>query len=209
MYLGVAAQSHAQEAPKAAPPPPGPPAVEKSYPEDFELIWNKLPDVLKERNLFEHIHGNAVLDKEKGTITTPTLRYFKIISAKAPVVEEDFRDTYIITVIKAPAGSKGTTVKVHRKFEMYDPNAKPVPTWVETDPTKLKEKVGTSGDDLLNALQVHLASLPAGQAGAAPTTPAPAPTPAAPPSASPTAPNPAPTPAAPPSAAPASPTPKP
>lgn len=178
-------KSHAEEAPKPAVPPPAPRVVEQSYPEDFETVWNKIQEVLKEKSLFEHLHGKSVLDKEKGIITTPTFRYFKIWSAKAPVIERDYRDSYTITVSKVQEAGKAAKVKIQRKFEMYDPNAKPIPTWVEADPANEPVKVGISGEDLLNALQVQLASLPAGQAGAAPAsvappTPTPAPTPAAP-----------------------------
>ena len=182
LTLGTYRISAAQEAPKAAEPQPAPHVVERSYSEDFETVWNKVQDVLKEKGLFVHIHGNAVLDKEKGTITTPTLRYFKIWSAKAPVVERDYRDTYTITVIKAQEPGKAVKVKVQRKFEIFDPDAKPVPAWVEANPANEPVKVGISGEDILNTLQIQLASLPAarprlpdgqvpdgqGQAGAAP-----------------------------------------
>jgi len=174
LTLGTDRISTAQDAPKAAEPQPAPHVVEQSYPEDFETVWNKVQDVLKEKGLFEHIHGNAVLDKEKGTITTHTLRYFKIWSAKAPVVERDYRDTYTITVIKAQEPGKAVKVKIQRKFEIFDPDAKPIPAWIESNPANEPVKVGISGEDLLNALQLQLASLPSGQAAAAPTTPAPA-----------------------------------
>lgn len=194
-------KSHAEEAPKPAEPPPAPRAVERSYPEDFETVWNKLEEVLKEKGLFEHLHGKAIVDKENGTIKTPTFRYFKIWSAKSPVVERDYRDTYTITVTKAQEGGKEAKVKVQRKFEIFDSNAKPAPGWVDADPANEPVKVGISSEDLLNALQTQLAS-------AVPTTPTPAPTPAAPASAAPTAPvpaTPAPTAPAPPSAAPTAP----
>jgi len=151
-------KSLAEEAAKPAVPPPAPRVVEQSYPEDFETVWNKIQEVLKEKGLFEHIHGNAVLDKEKGTITTPTLRYFKIWSAKAPVVERDYRDTYTITVVKTQEAGKAVKVKIQRKFEIFEPEAKPTPGWVEADPANEPVKVGTSGEDLLNALQIQLAS---------------------------------------------------
>jgi hypothetical protein len=172
LCLGVSGSSRATEIPFAVPASPAPQVADKNYPENFETIWNDLQDVLKEKGLFVHLHGNAVLDKAKGTIITPTFRYFKIWSAKAPVIEADFRDTYTITVAKGSAG--GTSVKVQRKFEMYDPNAKPIPGWVEADSTKLPLKVGISAKDILDALQVLLASLPSGQVGVAPTTAAPA-----------------------------------
>ena len=178
-------KGRAQEAPKPAAPPPVSHSVERSYPEDFDTVWDKMQEVLKEKGLFQHIHGNATVDKEKGTIKTPTLRYFKIWSAKAPVVQRDFRDSYTITVAKAAEAGKGVMVKIQRKFELYDPDAKPTPGWVETDPANEPVKVGISGEDLLNALQMQLTSLPAGQAGTTPPTPTPPPTPAAPASATP------------------------
>ncbi len=164
-------KSPAEEAPKPAEPQPAPRVVERSYPEDFETVWNKLEDVLKEKGLFEHLYGKAVLDKEKGTITTPTFRYFKIWAANSPVVERDYRDTYTITVIKTQEGGKAVKVKVQRKFETFDPNAKPTPGWGEADPANEPAKVGISGEDLLNALQIQLASAaptPAAPASAAP-----------------------------------------
>jgi hypothetical protein len=102
--------SRAQEAPKpadAAKPaepakavPKGP--AEKTFPLDFDPVWNKTVEALTEKGLSEHPHGKMTANKETGKITTPSFRYFKIFSAK-PVIENHYRDTYTITISQEAA----------------------------------------------------------------------------------------------------------
>jgi hypothetical protein len=96
--------SHAQEAAKPAEPPKAVPKgpAEKTFPLDFDPVWNKVVEVLTEKGLSEHPHGKMNASKETGKITTPSFRYFKIFSAK-PVVENHYRDTYTITISQEAA----------------------------------------------------------------------------------------------------------
>lgn len=96
--LLVAQTGHAQEA--AKPGPKGP--AEKTFPLDFDPVWDKVLEVLTEKGLSEHPHGKMTVSKDTGKVTTPTFRYFKIFSAK-PVVENHYRDNYIITVSQEAA----------------------------------------------------------------------------------------------------------
>lgn len=93
----------AEEAPP--PPPPAPVYPERSYDAPYDSLWDKIMETLKEKRLYIHAHGKAKEDKENGTITTQTFRYFTIIQASKPVIELDYSDQYIITVIK-PAEPK-------------------------------------------------------------------------------------------------------
>jgi hypothetical protein len=77
-------------------------AAEKTFPLDFDPVWNTVLEVLTEKGLSEHPHGKMTESKETGKITTPSFRYFKIFSAK-PVVENHYRDTYTITVSQEAA----------------------------------------------------------------------------------------------------------
>jgi hypothetical protein len=90
---------HAQQAPKPA-VPTGP--AEKTFPLDFDPVWDRVVEVLTEKGLSEHPHGKMTASKDTGKITTPSFRYFKIFSAK-PVVENHYRDTYTITVSQEAA----------------------------------------------------------------------------------------------------------
>lgn len=80
---------------QTAPTPKAPP--EKVFPHGIDFVWNKVIEVVTEKGLSEHPHGKMAANKDAGTITTPSFRYFKIFSAK-PVVENHYRDTYTITV---------------------------------------------------------------------------------------------------------------
>jgi|GEM_PF-1429615 len=94
---------HAQSLPgPAEQPPKGTPvrAVEKSYSDSFDRVWNTLIQVLTQDRLAENPLGKMSADKNAGKITTPTFRYFRIYSAW-PVDEKDYRDTYTVTVSSA------------------------------------------------------------------------------------------------------------
>jgi hypothetical protein len=96
--LMVTQTGHAQDA--AKPVPKGP--AEKTFPLDFDPVWDKVLEVLTEKGLSEHPHGKMTVSKDTGKVTTPTFRYFKIFSAK-PVVENHYRDNYIVTVSQEAA----------------------------------------------------------------------------------------------------------
>jgi hypothetical protein len=106
----------------------------------------------------------------KGVITTLPHRYFKIASATFPPRQQDYRDTYTVTVTGLPKGPPPpnppvpgvaplpadkpvdlTKVKVDRKFEMFDKKAK---GWVDADPSK--ERAGVSAADLFQGIQYQL-----------------------------------------------------
>lgn len=96
-------QPKKEEAPP--PPPPAPVYPERSYDASYDILWDKIIETLKEKRLYIHPHGKTAEDKENGKLTTPTFRYFSIIQAANPVIERDYTDQYIITVIK-PAEPK-------------------------------------------------------------------------------------------------------
>lgn len=104
-YVGAIAQEQPKKE-EAPPPPPAPVFPERSYELPYDLLWDKIIDVLKEKRLYNHPHGKAMEDKENGKITTPTFRYFSIIQAANPVIELDYTDQYIIMVIKPPEPKK-------------------------------------------------------------------------------------------------------
>ena len=107
------------------------------------VVWEKLLQVLKDYDL-----SVATSDKSTGTLTTVPKRYFKILSAKFPPVERDYRDTYTINVTSAGASTK---VQIQRKFEVHDTHAN---NWLDGDPAK--EKVGIGAENFLEALNVRL-----------------------------------------------------
>ena len=117
---------------------------EDTFTEDQAVVWEKLLQVLKDHDLFV-----ASSDKSAGTLTTVPRRYFKILSAKFPPVERDYRDTYTINVTSTGSSTK---VQIQRKFEVHDTHAN---NWVDGDPTK--EKVGIGAENLLEALRIRLA----------------------------------------------------
>ena len=91
------------------PPPPAPVYPERSYgisDISYDTLWDKIVDALKEKRLYIHPHGKTSEDKENGKLTTPTFRYFLIIQASKPVIEMDYSDQYIITVVKPPEPKK-------------------------------------------------------------------------------------------------------
>ncbi|MFQ5780570.1 MAG: hypothetical protein ACE5HN_07250 [Nitrospiria bacterium] len=68
----------------------------KIFTEDYDLVWDATVAVMKEKGLFVHPHKKTKPKKKKGRIDTPKFRYFKIFSAKPPVVEIQYRDSYKI-----------------------------------------------------------------------------------------------------------------
>jgi len=133
----------AQKAPeKSAPPPVSVP--EETFSGKLDTVWENLVEVLKG---YDFPVANS--DKSAGTLNTITRRYFKILSAKFPPVEHDYRDSYAIKVIPAESSTK---VQIQRKFETYDSNTK---NWVEGDPAK--ERAGLAVESIFEALRLRLA----------------------------------------------------
>lgn len=105
-HEGAIAQDQPKKEEAAPAPPPPPPLPERAYELPFDAVWDKIIEALKEKGLYSHPHGKTVEDKENGKITTQTFRYFSIIQAANPVIELDYSDQYIITVIKPPEPKK-------------------------------------------------------------------------------------------------------
>lgn len=105
-YAGAIAQDQPKKEEAAPAPPPAPVFPQKDYDIPYDILWDKIIEMLKEKGLYIHAHGKASEDKENGKITTQTFRYFSIIQAFKPVIELDYRDQYIITVIKPPEPKK-------------------------------------------------------------------------------------------------------
>ncbi len=76
------------------------PTLEKMFTEDYDKIWDAILAVMKEKGLDIHPHGKMKAKKKSGRIKTQTYRYFKIFSAKPPVVELQFRDSYKLRIKK-------------------------------------------------------------------------------------------------------------
>jgi len=74
------------------------PTLEKIFTEDYDRIWDATIAVMTEKGLAVHPHGKMKAKKKKGSIKTKIFRYFKIFSAKPPVVELDFRDSYKLKI---------------------------------------------------------------------------------------------------------------
>ncbi len=146
IYLFTGALGWAEEAPKN-PEKTAPPAVsvpEETFSGNLDTVWENLVEVLKS---YDFPVANS--DKPAGTLNTVTRRYFKILSAKFPPVEHDYRDSYSIKVIPAESSTK---VQIQRKFETYDNNTK---NWVVGDPAK--EKTGLTVESIFEALRLRLA----------------------------------------------------
>ncbi len=171
--IGVvcASTAGAQEPPK--------PTAEHVFAAKFDEVWSAAQTFLKTRSVPIPI-ASAEKDPEadknapKGVITTSPHRYFKIASATFPPRQQDFRDTYTVTVTGLPKGPPPanppvpgvpplpadkpvdlTKVTVERKFEMFDKKAK---GWVDADPAK--EKAGISAADLFQGIQYQLTPPP-------------------------------------------------
>ena len=139
---GLAGEASSKSTEKA--PSPAPSVPEETFGGSLDTVWETLLEVLKGYDLFI-----ASSDKSTGTIATATKRYFKILSAKFPPVEQDYRDTYTLKVIPAESSTK---VQIQRKFEVYDTQSK---NWVEGDPHK--EKAGINVESLFETLKQRLA----------------------------------------------------
>jgi len=74
-------------------------AGKKTFSENYNKVWDATMAVLEEKGLTEHPHGKIKGKKKKGKLSTPTYRYFKISSAR-PVVETQYRDSYVIKIKK-------------------------------------------------------------------------------------------------------------
>jgi hypothetical protein len=159
--------------------PPPPPPAEHVFAAKFDEVWDSAQTFLKTRPMPIPIasaekEGDAGKPPHKGVISTTPLRYFKIMSATYPPRQQDFRDTYTITVIPLPKGPPPpnppipgvpplpadkpvdlTKVQVERKFEKYD---KKVKQWVDGDLTK--ENAGVSANDLFTGIQYQLTPPP-------------------------------------------------
>jgi|GEM_PF-1963359 len=150
------------EAPQGAPAPvpAGPNQTERVFPGlPYAAVLEQVVGTLQEKGLIDHPHGKAMIDKEKGKITTPTYRYFRITSARLPLTESDYRDSYEVTLSLSPP----IKVVIHRKFEIYDPEKK---AWVQGDPDR--EEVGFSPEDLMGALEAKLSAALSASASHAP-----------------------------------------
>jgi hypothetical protein len=174
MLLPSAASS--QEA--AAPAPPAGPA-EHVFAAKFTEVWEATQTYLKTRPMPIPIdkaekEGDAGKAPQKGVITTQPLRYFKIMSATFPPRQQDYRDTYTITVTPLPKGSPPpnppipgvpplpadkpvdlTKVQVERKFEKFDKKAK---AWADSD--QAKDRAGVSAADIFLGVQYLLTPPP-------------------------------------------------
>jgi hypothetical protein len=139
---GLAQEASSKSTEKALAPIPSVP--EETFSGSLDTVWETLLDVLKGYDL-----PIASSDKSTGTITTATKRYFKILSAKFPPIQHDYRDTYTLKVIPAESSTK---VQIQRKFEMYDNQSK---NWVEGDSGK--EKAGINVESLFETLKKRLA----------------------------------------------------
>lgn len=156
-----------------------PAAAEQVFAAKFDEVWSAAQTFLKTRPMPIPI-GSAEKDPEaakdapKGVITTLPHRYFKISSATFPPRQQDYRDTYTVTVTGLPKGPPPpnppvpgvaplppdkpvdlTKVRVERKFERFDKKAK---GWVDGDPSK--ERAGVSATDLFQGIQYQLTPPP-------------------------------------------------
>jgi hypothetical protein len=155
------------------------PVPERVYAAKFDEVWDAALTFLKTRPLPIPV-ASAEKDAEKprdhpkGVITTLPQRYFKIASATFPPRQQDYRDTYTLTLIGLQKGPPPATpsvpgvpplpadkpvdltkVQVERKFEKYDKKAK---AWVDLDPSK--EDAGVSVQNLFDGIQLQLTPPP-------------------------------------------------
>lgn len=175
LYASVAHAQPPSPAPAQAPPAPSP--NEHVFAAKFDEVWSAAQTFLKMRSVpitSAEKDAEAPKDAPKGVISTTPNRYFKISSASFPPRQQDYRDTYTVTVTGLPKGPPPpnppvpgvaplpadkpvdlTKVKVERKFEKYDNKAK---NWVDGDP--VKEKAGVSVGDLFQGIQYQLTPPP-------------------------------------------------
>ncbi len=143
LFTGVlsGAQETSKATDKAAPPVVTVP--EETFSGNLDAVWENLVEVLKG---YDFPIANS--DKSAGTLNTVTRRYFKILSAKFPPVQQDYRDSYAIKVIAVESSTK---VQIQRKFETYDHHTQ---NWVEGD--HAKEKAGITVESIFEALRHRL-----------------------------------------------------
>lgn len=164
----------AQEA-AAVPAAPGP--EEHVFAAKFDEVWEAALHFLKSRPMpIPVASAEKEVEKtpQKGVITTQPLRYFKIASAAFPPREQQYRDTYTVTITALPKGPPPanppvpgvpplppdkpvdlTKVQVERKFEKFN---KKTNGWVDGDPSK--DKAGVSAADLFTGIQYQLTPPP-------------------------------------------------
>jgi len=154
-------------------------SAEHVFAAKFDEVWSAAQTFLKTRPMPIPIasaekDAEAPKDAPKGVISTTPQRYFKIASASFPPRQQDYRDTYTVTVTALPKGPPPpnppvpgvaplppdkpvdlTKVKVERKFEMYDKKTR---AWMEGDPAK--EHAGVSATDLFQGIQYQLTPPP-------------------------------------------------
>src|SRR3990172_8441952 len=130
------------------PKPAEPPVPSKVFSANRDVVWDKLVSTFKSFDI-----GVASADKDGGKLTTVPRRYFKILSAKFPPVQEDYRDTYDVMVDKQ---DKQTKVEIKRKFEFYDRAKPPNGDWAQ--PSAIPDKVGISPGEILSALELEIAA---------------------------------------------------
>ncbi|MBI3608402.1 MAG: hypothetical protein HY207_10580 [Nitrospirae bacterium] len=162
----------------AAEDAPAAPLPERVYAAKFDEVWETTLTFLKTRPLPIPV-ATAEKDPEskdhpKGVISTLPQRYFKIASATFPPRQQDYRDTYTLTLSALPKGPPPpnppvpgvpplpadkpvdlTKLQVERKFEKYDKKAK---AWVSIDPAT--EKAGVSVQDMFDGIQLQLTPPP-------------------------------------------------
>lgn len=156
-----------------------PPSADHVFAAKFTDVWEAALTFLKTRPMPIPV-ASAEKDAEagkqspKGVISTTPLRYFKIAKASFPPRQQDYRDTYTITVTGLPKGPPPpnppipgvaplpadkpvdlTKVQVVRKFEKFDKKSN---AWVDSDPKT--EDAGVSAEDLFYGIQVQLTPPP-------------------------------------------------
>ncbi len=160
--------------------PPTPQLPERVYAAKFDEVWEAALTFLKTRSNPIPV-ASAEKDPEskdhpKGVISTMPQRYFKIASASFPPRQQDYRDTYTLTLTGLPKGPPPpnppvpgvpplpvdkpvdlTKLQVERKFEKWDKKTK---AWVFLDPSTEKEKAGVSVQDMFDGIQFQLTPPP-------------------------------------------------
>lgn len=160
-------------------PGPAAPLPERVYAAKFNDVWEATLTFLKTRSVPIPIAGaekdpDKPKETAKGVITTLPHRYFKIASASFPPRQQDFRDTYTLTMTALPKGPPPpnppvpgvpappsdrpvdlTKLQVERKFEKFDKKTK---AWVDVDP--VKEHAGISVSELFDGIQLQLTPPP-------------------------------------------------
>ncbi len=121
-------------------------AKKKRFDQSYDKVWDAAKAVVDEKGLGKHPHGKAKGKKKKGKIKTPVYRYFKISSAR-PVVETQYRDSYVIKIKKVevpvPQPAAAKTPKVEENAAA-DVTLKPGDTAVDAKKAPVAPKVETT-----------------------------------------------------------------